>query len=97
MYSILFTCVTFLCLDRAHLQNVMVTMLIITKKPEMEQLVFEYVGRGVTKWEGEGAYSGEQTEMLLTVVSKRKLFSFVRRCRSRTQTSLSFWMTTSQW
>ena len=72
VYSILFTCVTFLCLDRAHLQNVMVTMLIITKKPEMEQLVFEYVGRGVTKWEGEGAYSGEQTEMLLTVVSKKE-------------------------
>ena len=72
VYSILFTCVTFLCLDRAHLQNVMVTMLIITKKPEMEQQVFEYVGRGVTKWEGEGAYSGEQTEMLLTVVSKKE-------------------------
>ena len=30
------------------------------------------MGRVVTKWEGEGAYSGEQTEMLLTVVSKKE-------------------------
>ena len=38
----------------------------------MEQLVFEYVGRGVTNGREKGRYSGEQTEMLLTVVSKKE-------------------------
>ena len=72
VYSIAFACVTYLCLDRMHLQNVMVTMLIISKEPEMEQFVFQDAGRGVTKWSGVGAYSSETSDVLLTVVSKKE-------------------------
>ena len=38
VYSIIFGCTTYLTLDRMHLQNVMVTMLIITKSEAMEQV-----------------------------------------------------------
>ncbi len=72
VYSIIFGCVTCLTLDRMHMQNVMVTMMIITKSIDMEQLIFKYAGRGVTKWTGRGAYSGEQSDLLLTVVSKKR-------------------------
>ena len=72
VYSIIFGCTTYLTLDRMHLQNVMVTMLIITKSEAMEQLVFRYAGRGVTKWTGVGAYSNEPSDFLLTVVSKKE-------------------------
>ena len=72
VYSIIFGCTTYLTLDRMHLQNVMVTMLIITKSEAMEQLVFRYAGRGVTKWTGVGAYSNEPSDLLLTVVSKKE-------------------------
>lgn len=72
IYSIIFACVCYYCLDRSHLQNVMVAMFIITKKPEMEQWIFEHVGRGITKWKGAGAYSGEDAEILLTVLSKKE-------------------------
>lgn len=58
-----------------HMQNVMVTMMIITKSIDMEQLIFKYAGRGVTKWIGSGAYSGEQSDLLLTVVSKKEAFA----------------------
>lgn len=72
LYSIIFSCVTYLTLDRIHLQNVMVTMLIITKSKDMEQLIFSYVGRGVTKWSGVGAYSKEPYDILMTAVSKKE-------------------------
>lgn len=83
VYSVLFACATYLTLDRMHLQNVMVTLLIITKSQDMEQLVFEYVGRGVTKWVGSGAYSGEASDVLLTVVSKKEALSLRRILRQR--------------
>lgn len=72
IYSIIFACAMYLCLDRMHLQNVMVTMLVITKSEAMEQLVFQHAGRGVTKWTGVGAYSNEPSNLLLTVVSKKE-------------------------
>ena len=75
VYSVIFGAVTYLTLDRMHLQNVTVTMLIITKSQDMEQLVFQYVGRGVTKWVGSGAYSKEPSDILLTVVSKKEAFA----------------------
>ena len=56
VYSILMAGVMYLCLDRVHLQNVMVAMFIITKREDMEKLVFQRAGRGVTRWVGEGAY-----------------------------------------
>ena len=49
VYSIIFGGITYLTLDRMHLQNMMVTTLIITKSEDMDQLVFHYAGRGVTK------------------------------------------------
>lgn len=72
VYSIIFSCITYLCLDRIHLQNIMMTVIIITKRPDMEQAVFDCVHRGVTKWSGKGGYSNEDSFVLLTVVSKKE-------------------------
>lgn len=72
IYSIIFSSITYLCLDRIHLQNIMMTIIIITKQPDMEQAIFECVHRGVTKWEGRGGYSNEASFILLTVVSKKE-------------------------
>lgn len=72
VYSIIFSCITYLCLDRIHLQNIMMTVIIITKEPDMEQAVFDCVRRGVTKWSGKGGYSNEDSFVLLTVVSKKE-------------------------
>ena len=54
-----------------HLQNVMVTMLIITKSEAMEQLVFRYAGLRSDE-DHAGAYSNEPSDLLLTVVSKKE-------------------------
>lgn len=84
-YSILFSCVTSLCIDRMHLQNVMVTMMIVTKEAGMEELIFRLAGRGVTKWSGTGAYSNENTFILMTVVSKKEALALKRALREYDQ------------
>ena len=83
VYSILMAGVMYLCLDRVHLQNVMVAMFIITKREDMEKLVFQRAGRGVTRWVGEGAYSSQETDILLTVVSKKEALSLRRALQER--------------
>lgn len=83
VYSILMAGVMYLCLDRVHLQNVMVAMFIITKREDMEKLWFQRAGRGVTRWVGEGAYSSQETDILLTVVSKKEALSLRRALQER--------------
>lgn len=71
-YSIIFSCITYFTLDRVHLQNVMMTMLIITRQRGLEQTIFDCVHRGVTVWDGRGGYSGKPSYVLMTVVSKKE-------------------------
>ena len=70
VYSIFFNVITSTILDKVYLPNITVAMFIVTKKENVAQMVFDTVQRGVTKLQGVGAYSGEQAEILLTVVSK---------------------------
>lgn len=70
VYSIFFAVVTSVVLDRAYLPSITVTMMIVTKIDLVEEVIFAAVHRGVTKIKGVGAYSGEDTNVLLTVVSK---------------------------
>lgn len=72
VYSIIFSSITYITLDRVHLQNIMMTLFIITKEPGMEQAVFDCVHRGATVWEGKGGYSGDTSQILMTVVSKKE-------------------------
>lgn len=70
VYSIFFNVITSTILDKVYLPSITVAMFIVTKRTGVDQLVFSTVHRGVTKLQGVGAYSGEQAEILLTVVSK---------------------------
>lgn len=70
VYSIFFAVITSVVLDKAYLPSITVTMIIITKIDLVEEVIFAAVHRGVTKIKGIGAYSGEDTNVLLTVVSK---------------------------
>lgn len=70
VYSICFAVLTAFVLDKVYLPNIAVTMMIISKKEQAEEIVFKIVNRGVTKIKGIGAYSGEDTNIFLTVVSK---------------------------
>ena len=57
-------------LDHFHFQTINVKVLIITKKQGVDTQIMEKTGRGVTKWIGRGAYTGEKEDILLTMVNK---------------------------
>ena len=70
LYSIIFAVVTGLGIDRVHVQNIKQECMIFTKKPGLSDAILHDLNRGVTVWEGQGAYTGEDTQVLVTVISK---------------------------
>ena len=72
IYSLIFAAAASVAVDRTHAQNINVEVLIITRKDcnELEQEVFSELGRGITKWQSQGAYTDEQSEILYILCSK---------------------------
>ena len=70
LYSIIFAVVTGLCIDRVHVQNIKQECMIITKKPGLSKAIMTELSRGVTAIDGEGMYTGEDTYILITVISR---------------------------
>jgi len=72
IYSIIYTVFCALFIDRGHQQNITEQVLIFTKDedPELPRNIMARLGRGVTYWEGKGAYTGEDLRVLCVCVSK---------------------------
>ncbi len=73
IYSIIYTAFFGLIVDRIHYQNINTTATIFTKKQNIEKSIMSEMGRGVTCWKGYGAYTGEDTLVLVTVISKYEI------------------------
>ncbi len=76
IYSILYVLVFSFVVDRIHLQNISVSAMVFTKKEGIDKLIMNRLGRGVTKCEGTGAYTGEGTQLLFVVISKHEIREF---------------------
>ena len=70
IYSLIYTVVNTFTLDRTHYQNINVRVTIFTKKDGIDKEITEKTRRGVTKWEGCGAYTKEATQILVSCISK---------------------------
>lgn len=70
LYSIIFAVVTGLCIDKVHTQNIKLQVTIFTKKEGIADALMKELKRGVTYWEGTGAYTGDSSNILVTVISK---------------------------
>ena len=70
LYSVIFAVVTGLGIDRVHTQNIKQECMIFTKKPGLQDAILHDLNRGATIWEGTGAYTGDDTHVLVTVISK---------------------------
>lgn len=73
VYSILFTLAFSLAIDRSHYQNIAVELLIFTHDPRVKGDIMDSFTRGVTAWNGYGAYTTKGTEILVTVVAKNEV------------------------
>ena len=75
IYSVLNTIFNAVSMDRAHRQSVTVQVLIFTKKDtqELGRYILENLHRGITRWEGKGVYTGEDTHILCVCMNKYEI------------------------
>lgn len=75
IYSIINNIFHGVALDRAHRQSVTVQVLIFTKldSPELNTYIMENLHRGITRWEGKGVYTGENTHILCVCMNKYEI------------------------
>lgn len=69
MYSAVFVGILYTVADHFHYQNINVTALIFTKEPMVKQRILKEMGRGVTCWKGEGAYTSTDCEVLFVALN----------------------------
>ena len=70
LYSIIFAVMTGIFIDKVHTQNIKIECMIFTKKEGLAQAILDELNRGVTTWEGIGAYTKEDSHVIVTVISK---------------------------
>jgi uncharacterized membrane-anchored protein YitT (DUF2179 family) len=68
--------------DKIHAQNINVWAVIFTKRDGIPQVIMDQMGRGVTNWEGSGAYTGEATHIHSTMINKFELPLFKKLIKS---------------
>ena len=75
IYSVIYNCASAMVVDKAHQQNISVQALIFTRAGERElgRVIMDELGRGVTWWEGVGAYTGENVHVLCVCLSKYEI------------------------
>lgn len=75
IYSVLNIIFSSIAIDRAHSQSVNVQVLIFTKADpnQLIRYVMENLHRGITRWEGQGVYTGEATHILCVCVNKYEI------------------------
>jgi len=70
VYSLIYATVLSLALDRVHIQNINMSVMIFTKKLGISDAILQQTGRGVTNWDGEGAYTKKTSYILFVMISK---------------------------
>ena len=75
IYSVIYNFTSNMVLDRVHQQNVNMQALIFTKEDErtLGHFIMENLHRGVTYWEGTGAYTGSAIHVLCVSLSKYEI------------------------
>lgn len=78
VYSVIFTLIYSLIVDKVHYQNVKISVMVISKNKDILQYIIDETHRSATYWQGQGAYSGSDFLVINTVVSKYELLRLRR-------------------
>lgn len=82
IYSLIYGVVYSIACDRVHIQNINMSVMIFTKKLGISRAIIEQTGRGVTNWDGAGAYTNQTSYILFVVISKYEVSQLKRIVRS---------------
>ena len=81
IYSMLQMFIFSFVVDKTHLQNIEVSVMIFTKCKEVKKMIMDDQHRGVTYWHGIGAYTNQETEVLVSIVSKYEIPALRKKIR----------------
>ncbi|MDU4726206.1 MAG: YitT family protein [Clostridium sp.] len=70
IYSILYSMVYSIAIDKTHLQNINTSVMIFTKNKIICETILHELNRGVTYWKGVGGYTEVDTYVFYSVLSK---------------------------
>ncbi|MGN0505364.1 MAG: YitT family protein [Lachnospiraceae bacterium] len=77
IYSLIYNVFFTLILDKVHYQNINVRMMIFTKEEGIDKKINVQTGRGVTEWNGIGAYTGDEMHILVSCINKYEMHEFM--------------------
>ena len=79
IYSVIYNFATVMVMDRMHQQNISVQALIFTRGDgyKLGQEIITKLGRGVTYWNGAGAFAGASIRILCVCLSKYEVEDLV--------------------
>ena len=80
-YSMVFSIVSGMMVDRVHYQNIKVSVFIVTRNKNLGEKINQIISRGVTSWNGWGEYSHHDEMIHMVVVSKYELQELKRIIR----------------
>lgn len=70
VYSAIYVFIFSYALDRVHLQNIATHCMIFTQNKQIKKDIISKLNRGVTYWQGTGAYTDNNMDVLVTIISK---------------------------
>ena len=73
LYSVIYVFVMYFVCDRVHYQNINISATIFTKNDLLKNQIMERTGRGVTYWNGKGAFTDTDCHILMTCLNKYEL------------------------
>lgn len=73
IYSIIYSAVYSMVVDRIHLQNINTSVMIFTKKKDIHKKIINDLQRGTTYWKGVGGYTESDTYVVMSVLSKYEI------------------------
>nr|WP_317282685.1 YitT family protein [uncultured Sellimonas sp.] len=82
IYSLIYGVIASVACDRVHIQNINMSVMIFTKKLGISKAIMDEMGRGVTNWDGAGAYTKETSYILFVMISKYEVNQIKRIVRS---------------
>ncbi len=82
LYSTMFLVLAYFISDKVHLQNICMYGLIITNVPDVKEHLLTDLHRGVTAWNGFGAFTGDHKEILLCVMNRYEVKSVKKIVRT---------------
>lgn len=83
IYSIIYSCVENLMLDKMHEQNICSTALILSKEnpKELNNYIKNELNRGFTYWDAKGGYDDSKTYIIYTALTKYELLKLERHMK----------------